>query len=69
MDEHRVYSHLHSKGVQGIPRDIGLFIDEEPLLGAEGPHALVMTYAGVSLFRRHELASESVKQVLSFTYL
>ena len=69
MEEHRVYSHLHSKGVQGIPRDIGLFVDEEPLLGAEGPYALVMTYAGVSLFRRHNLASDLIKQVLSLTYL
>ena len=44
MEEHRVYSHLHSSGVQGIPRDIGLFVDEEPLLDAEGPYALVTSY-------------------------
>jgi hypothetical protein len=60
-NEHRVYSYLHSKRVQGIPCDVGLFVDEEPLLGAEGPYALVMTYAGVSLFRRYKLASNSVK--------
>jgi hypothetical protein len=67
--EHRIYSHLQSRDVQGIPRVIGLFVDEEPLLGAEGPHALVMTYAGVSLFHRHMLASDSAKQVFSFTSL
>ncbi len=64
MEEHRVYSYLHFKCVQGTPRDIGLFVDEEPLLGTEGPYALVMTYAGVSLFRRSSLASDSVKQVI-----
>ena len=69
MNEHRVYSHLHSRGVEGIPRVIGLFVDEEPLLGAEGPHALVMTYAGVSLFRRYKLASDSVKLVVSFRHI
>jgi hypothetical protein len=69
IEEHRVYSHLHSRDVQGIPRDIGLFLEEDPLLDTEGPHALVMTYAGVSLFRRNTLASDSVKQVLSLTSL
>ncbi len=64
MEEHRVYSQLHSKGVEGIPHEIGLFVDEEPLLGTEGPHALVMTYAGISLFHRSSLASASVKQVV-----
>jgi hypothetical protein len=59
-EEHRIYSHLQSRSVQGIPRDVGLFVDEEPLLGTEGPHALVMTYAGVSLFRRYKLALDSV---------
>ena len=68
-EEHRIYSHLHSRGVQGIPCVIGLFVDEEPLLGAEGPHALVMTYAGVSLFRSYALVSDSAKQVASFTSL
>ena len=61
MEEHQVYTHLHSKGVQGIPRDIGLFVDEEPLLGGEGPYALVMSYAGVSLFGRSKHASDSAK--------
>ncbi|KAF8504380.1 hypothetical protein F5888DRAFT_739048 [Russula emetica] len=58
-EEHRVYSYLHSKGVQGIARDIGLFVDEELLLGAEGPYALVMSYAGDSLFGHSKRASES----------
>ena len=67
---HRIYSHLHSRRVQGIPYDIGLIVDEDDhLFGAEGPYALVMTYAGVSLFRRGELASDSVKQVVSYTSL
>ena len=57
---------MHSRDVQGIPSVIGLFLDEELLLGAEGPHALVMTYAGESLFRRDALASGSAKQVFSF---
>ncbi|KAF8504379.1 hypothetical protein F5888DRAFT_1655213 [Russula emetica] len=55
-----VYSCLLSKGVQGIPRDIGLFVDEEPLLGAEGPYALVMSYAGVSLSGCSKLTSDSL---------
>jgi predicted Ser/Thr protein kinase len=69
MEEHRVYTHLHSKGVQGIPRDIGLFVDEEPLLGAEGPYALIMSYAGVSLFGRSKRALDSVKQVVNPVYI
>jgi hypothetical protein len=64
MEEHRIYSHLHSRRVQGIPYDIGLFVEEELLLGTEGPHALVMTYAGISLFGRDKLVSDSVKQVV-----
>ena len=64
MEEHRVYSHLHSRNVQGIPRDIGLFVDDEPLSGAEGPYALVTSYAGVSLHGRSKDASDSLKQVL-----
>jgi len=63
MKEHRVYSHLHSKGIEGIPHDIGLFVNEEPSLGTEGPHALVTTYAGIPLCHRSNPASESVKQV------
>ena len=64
MQEHEVYSILYSKEVEGIPRDIGLFVDEEPLLGAEGPYALVMTYAGTSLLNRSMHTSDSVKQVV-----
>ncbi|KAF8504381.1 hypothetical protein F5888DRAFT_1655232 [Russula emetica] len=66
-EEHRVYSYLHSKGVQGIPRDIGLFVNEEPLLGAEGPYALVMSYAGDSLFGHFKRASDSVRDSLLAT--
>lgn len=44
VQKHRAYTDLHSKGVRGIPRVIGLFIDEELLLGGEGPYALVMSY-------------------------
>ena len=73
MEEHRVYSYLQSKGVQGIPCDIGLFVDQEPLLGAEGPYALVMSYAGISLIDLSKRAldpraSDSVKQVESCLY-
>jgi predicted Ser/Thr protein kinase len=69
MEEHRAYSHLDSKGVQGIPRDIGLFVDEEPLLGTEGPYVLIMSYAGVSLFGRSKRALDSVKQVVNPVYI
>ena len=37
MEEHQVYSCLHSQDVQGIAHNIGLFANEEPLLDAEGP--------------------------------
>ena len=75
MEEHQVYSHLHSRGVQGIPRNIGLFIDEdkdeELQLGAEGPLSLFISYAGpgVSLFGRSKHASDSVKQVVNLIYI
>jgi hypothetical protein len=68
IKEHQIYSHLHSRGVQGIPCDIGLFVDEEPLLGAEGPYVLVMAYAGVSLFGRSKHVSDFVKQVVNPIY-
>jgi serine/threonine protein kinase len=64
MEENQVYSYLHSEGVQGIPHNIGLFVDQEPLLGAEGPYALVMSYAGVSLFGHSKPISNSLKQVV-----
>ena len=64
MEEYRTYSHLHSRHVQGIPYVIGLFVDEDLLLGAEGPYALVTSYAGVSLSRSKD-ASDSLKQVLN----
>jgi serine/threonine protein kinase len=68
-EEYRVYYQLHSKRVQGIPRDIGLFVDEEPLLGAEGPYALVLSYAGVSLFGHSKHVSDFVKQVVNPIYI
>jgi len=64
--EHQVYSLLQSRDVQGVPHNIGLFIDEEQLLDAEGPYALVTSYAGVSIFdhsTKHTLDSVRVKQV------
>ena len=51
LQEHNLYSRLHSSGVQGISDDIGLFVDEEPLLDAQGPYALLLSYAGVSLVK------------------
>jgi hypothetical protein len=48
--EHRIYSHLHSKGIQGIPQDFGLFVDAEDVEGDEGPYALITSFAGESLF-------------------
>jgi hypothetical protein len=59
--EHKMYSHLHSKGVQGIPQDFGLFVDDELVDDGEGPYALIMSFAGESLFRRefHVLPSMS----------
>jgi hypothetical protein len=42
--EHIIYTHLHSKGVQGIPWDFGLFVDDELVDDGEGPYALVMTF-------------------------
>ena len=65
MEEHQVYSRLHSQGVKGIAHNIGLFVDEEPLLDAEGPYALVISYAGVSLFGRPKHLLDSVKQVVA----
>jgi hypothetical protein len=66
--EHRMYSLLHSKGVQGIPCNIGLFVANDHLCGEIGPYALVMTHAGLSLFGRDrgKNASHSIKQVLHF---
>jgi serine/threonine protein kinase len=42
-----MYQHLHSKGVQGIPTALGLFVDPE-----DGPSALVLTHGGQSIFHR-----------------
>jgi hypothetical protein len=64
-EEHRIYSYLYSEGIQGISRNNGLFVDQELLLGAEGPYALVMSYAGVSLFDHSMTTSDSLKQVVN----
>ncbi|KAI0285378.1 hypothetical protein BGY98DRAFT_945583 [Russula aff. rugulosa BPL654] len=61
---HRMYSHLHSKGVRGIPYILGLFVDAGRLLGAEGPYALVTSYTGVSLSDSSNHASDSLKYSL-----
>jgi len=47
--EYELYSHLRTKDVQGIPQAIGLFVEDEYVDGEEGPYALVMAFAGVSL--------------------
>jgi hypothetical protein len=59
--EHKIYTHLHSKGVRGICQHVGLFIDDEPDDDEEGPYALIMTYAGESLFRRESMVDTPVK--------
>lgn len=60
-NEHRVYSHLHSKGVQGIPQDFGLFVDVESVDGDEGPYALITAFAGESLFHQGTKVIPSVR--------
>jgi hypothetical protein len=50
--EFALYCHLKFKKVRGIPRVFGLFVDTELVDGDEGPHALVMTFAGHSLVGR-----------------
>jgi hypothetical protein len=57
----KIYTHLHSKGVRGIPQHFGLFIDDKPDDDEEGPYALIMTYAGESLFHRESMVDRSVK--------
>lgn len=65
--EHRIYSHLHSKGVSGIPQNYGLFEDEDDELlddedgRYEGPYALILSFAGVSLWRQGSDSPFSVK--------
>ena len=59
--EHGIYTHLHAKGVHGIPQDFGLFVDDEPVDDEEGPYALIMAFAGDSLFRRESKVDSSVK--------
>jgi len=64
--EHKIYSRLHSQGVRGIPHDFGLFVDDEVVDDEEGPYALIMSFAGDSLFRR-ESVSKAVKRSLLTT--
>ena len=59
--EHRLYSHMNDKGVSGIPQSLGLFVGTECDGGAEDPYALVMTYAGVTLFGEKEEILPTVK--------
>jgi hypothetical protein len=59
--EHRLYSHMNSKGVSGIPQSLGLFVGTDCDGGAEAPYALVMTYAGVTLFDQKEEFLPTVK--------
>ena len=59
--EHRLYSHMNFRGVHGIPQSLGLFVGSDCDGGAEAPYALVMTYAGVTLFGQKGEASPSIK--------
>jgi hypothetical protein len=59
--EHQLYSHMNSKGVRGIPQSLGLFVGSDCDGGANAPYALVMTYAGVTLFGQKVKSSPSVK--------
>jgi hypothetical protein len=59
--EHALYALMSSKGVKGIPRDYGIFLDAEEDDESEGPFALLMSYAGQSLFRQQNLITRSVK--------
>jgi hypothetical protein len=59
IKEHNIYCELRSR-VSGIPRDIGLFVGED-IDGGEGPYALVLTFAGVSLLGTEKLVSSSVR--------
>jgi hypothetical protein len=61
--EFKLYTHLNSMGVKGIPRAFGLFIDDELVDGNEGPYALIMAFAGHSLFGRETEIVPSVQSV------
>jgi hypothetical protein len=50
--EHRIYMHLRSKGVKGIPRCFGLFEYDGAIEDSEGPYALIISFAGDSLHGR-----------------
>jgi len=65
--EHRLYSHMNSKSISGIPQSLGLFVGTNCEGGAEAPYAFVMTYAGVTLFGQKEEISPTVKASLIST--
>jgi hypothetical protein len=46
--EYSIYRHFNSKGVEGIPTALGLFINPED----NGPSALILTHAGESISNR-----------------
>ena len=58
--EHNIYTYLGSKDIQGIPKDFGLFVDTELVDEIEGPHALVMSFAGTAL-NHHQEVDHSAK--------
>jgi hypothetical protein len=59
--EHRIYTHLHAKGVKGIPQNIGLFVDDELVDDGEGPYALIMTFAGDTILHHGSNIAPAVK--------
>ena len=46
--EYFIYQYLNSKGVEGIPTALGLFINPE----SDGPSALILTHTGQSIYNR-----------------
>jgi hypothetical protein len=59
--EYHIYMRLQSKGVKGIPRCFGLFVHDEAVEDTEGPHALIVTFAGRSLHNRASRISVSAE--------
>jgi hypothetical protein len=59
--EHRIYTHLRSKGIKGVPRCFGLFVYDGAIDDSEGPYALIMSFAGDSLHGRVGNASLTAK--------
>jgi tRNA A-37 threonylcarbamoyl transferase component Bud32 len=67
-EEHKFYSRLCST-VKGVPHDVGLFVEDGPIDGDEGPYALVMTFAGGSLLNREKNVAPSIKLALSVDFI